>query len=164
MDRSISADGDLHVLSINPTLYDGIIEIAKLLPKWFTKTGIQNLSLDIKHQKGFVFRSAENQIFGFITYFVNQGEAQIGWMGVHPDHHRKEVGFKLLKGLENYLIETGVSVLLVSTLGDAVDYEPYARTRAFYRKNGFSDFKKILHSENPECEEELILRKELITK
>ncbi len=148
-------------MPLDPSFEDSVVEIATVLPQWFTKTGIENLKLDIKHQKGFVLRDNENQVLGFVTYFMNQGVAQIGWMGVHPDQHRKSIGSQLLEALEESLSSYGIKELLVSTLGDSVDYEPYARTRSFYRKNGFVDYKKINHLENPECEEELVLRKDL---
>jgi hypothetical protein len=54
-----------------------------------------------------------------------------------------------------------VKTLQVYTLGDSVDYEPYERTRAFYRALGFVDFKREPHPDNPECPESLFLRKVL---
>ena len=138
-----------------------IISIAHALPQWFTETGIRNMMVDLKHQKGFVIQGSRGDVLGFITYFVNQGVAQIGWMAVNPEFHRKSIGQKLLMGLEIYLVQEDVEDLQVSTLGDSVDYEPYARTRNFYRKNGFVDYNRVLHPENPECEEELIMKKVL---
>jgi len=82
-------------------------------------------------------------------------------MGILPILHRSGIGSQLLSELRNVLAKRDVSAVLVSTLGDSVDYEPYSRTRAFYRKNGFVDFQKIQHPDNPEQEEELILRSEI---
>ncbi|MEK7690001.1 MAG: GNAT family N-acetyltransferase, partial [Bdellovibrionota bacterium] len=84
-------------------------------------------------------------------------KAEITWMGVSPNHRRSGIGKALLGGLRDALPH-GVEYILVSTLGDAVAYEPYDGTRKFYRKHGFVDFQRIPHPENPECEEELILR------
>jgi GNAT superfamily N-acetyltransferase len=78
-------------------------------------------------------------------------------MGVLPDQQRKGFGKQLLNRLVDDLRSNRVSELYVRTLGDSVEYEPYAKTRAFYRANGFQDFQRIQHPENPEYEEELLL-------
>ena len=48
----------------------------------------------------------------------------------------------------------------VETLGESVDYEPYERTRAFYRAIGFRDFKRVM-TDNPGMPESLTLQKRL---
>ena len=136
--------------------FDAVIEIAQSLPEWFTNSGIDSIRKDIVFQMGII--GIENRLpVGFLTFFVNQGVATIGWMGVRPNYHRGGVGKAMLEHLKDCLARARVNKILVSTLGDSVDYEPYARTRAFYRKSGFSDSKLILHPDNPEQEEELIL-------
>lgn len=50
--------------------------------------------------------------------------------------------------------------MLVETLGESVDYEPYDRTRAFYRAAGFRDFKSVM-TDNPGMPESLTLKKRL---
>lgn len=134
--------------------------IAKALPQWFTTGGLASIRKDIYFQSGIIAED-KNQIVGFVTYFVNQGIATIGWMGVLPTSHRHGIGTSLLSELRTILKQHDIKAILVSTLGDAVEYEPYARTRAFYRKNGFVDYQKIQHPDNPEQEEELILRTEI---
>ena len=49
----------------------------------------------------------------------------------------------------------------ISGLGDSVDYEPYVRTRAFYRGIGFTDHRREKR-DTWECPEALYLRKRLI--
>ena len=115
------------------------------------------MQADLRYQCGFVAEDGNKEVVGFISFFVNQGKAEIGWIGIHPDLHRQGVGRSLLHRLLRELESTQVSELYVHTLGDAVDYEPYQRTRKFYRQMGFQDFKRIAHPENPDCEEELIL-------
>ncbi|WP_374077946.1 GNAT family N-acetyltransferase [Bdellovibrio bacteriovorus] len=137
-----------------------ILAISTALPQWFTKDGIASIRKDILFQSGLV-AVEQGKIVGFLTYFVNQGIATIAWMGVVPNQHRSGIGTQLLQELRKNLLRHDVKSILVSTLGDAVDYEPYQRTRLFYRKNGFADFQKIQHPENPEQEEELILRSEI---
>jgi GNAT superfamily N-acetyltransferase len=132
------------------------IAIALALPQWFTKSGLESIRKDIRFQTGLVAVEV-GKIIGFVTFFVNQGVATIGWMGVLPEIQRSGVGLSLLQELKLLLQKSNVRRILVSTLGDSVDYEPYARTRSFYRKFGFADFQHLLHPENPEQEEELIL-------
>jgi GNAT superfamily N-acetyltransferase len=136
------------------------IAVATALPQWFTEGGIESIRKDICFQSGLVAID-DGQIVGFLTFFVNQGVGTIGWMGVLPSFQRRGVGAAILQELKLLLIKSNVRRLLVSTLGESVDYEPYQRTRAFYRKFGFADFQSLLHPENPEQEEELILRMEI---
>ncbi len=137
-----------------------VLDIAKSLPKHFTKKGVEYISSDFHSQQGFVFRTNDKPV-GFITYFSNQGSTEIGWMGVKPDLQRKGVGAQLLKHLCQELIKNNCSALVVKTLDESVDYEPYEQTRAFYLKNGFGKFQVIQHPDNPECEAELVLRMSL---
>lgn len=147
----------MQLRSTFPTDHQEILELTKALPEWFTPTGIEALAKDLQSQKGFAAIS-ENGLIGFLTYFVDQQNATISWMGVHPKSHRQGIGEKLINELKNFLRSQNIRSISVGTLGDSVDYEPYARTRAFYRKNGFKDFQRIAHPENPEQEEELILK------
>jgi ribosomal protein S18 acetylase RimI-like enzyme len=134
-----------------------ILEIAIALPAWFTPSGIRFMQADLRYQGGFVAEDGNKAVVGFISFFVNQGKAEIGWIGIRPDLHRRGVGRSLLHRLLRELESAQVSELYVHTLGDAVDYEPYEGTRKFYRRMGFQEFKRIANPGNPECEEELIL-------
>nr|WP_295905304.1 GNAT family N-acetyltransferase [uncultured Bdellovibrio sp.] len=128
--------------------HDMILAISTALPQWFTQGGVASIKEDIHFQSGLV-AVEQSKVVGFLTYFVNQGVATIAWMGVVPTRHRSGVGTQLLQELRRSLLKHDVSSILVSTLGDSVDYEPYQRTRLFYRKNGFTDFQKIQHLKIP---------------
>jgi GNAT superfamily N-acetyltransferase len=136
--------------------FETVIIIALSLPEWFTKSGVELIKKDIPFQKGFLAYK-DDKVIGFLTFIVNQGIATIGWMGVLPSFHKKGIGSALIVELKKLLIKNNIHRILVSTLADSVEYEPYARTRAFYRKNGFVDYERIPHLNNPEQEEELIL-------
>ena len=133
-----------------------ILEIARALPSWFTPSGIRQMQVDLRYQPGWV-ATLEDRIVGFISFFVDQGKAEIGWIGVRPDLHRGGIGRLLLERLITQLRAEQIAELYVHTLGDSVEYEPYRKTRAFYRGMGFQDFKRIANPDNPECEEDLIL-------
>ena len=136
-----------------------LIEIAKTLPEWFTAGGIKHMSIDLRFQHGFVALNG-SRIVGFLSFFVNESVAQIGWMGILSEFHRQGIGQKLVGKLISELKKAGIRKLRVNTLGDSVEYEPYARTRAFYRRIGFKDFQRI-KQDNPEWPELLILVKNI---
>jgi ribosomal protein S18 acetylase RimI-like enzyme len=137
-----------------------LIEVARKLPEWFTPSGLQQLILDLVTHNGLVVLNSLQETTGFIIYRIENQAATLLWMGVHPDYHRQKIGKNLLDTFKSQLTCQGVRRIFVSTLGDKVDYEPYERTRNFYRKNGFRDYQRIDHPDNPEQEEELILKLE----
>jgi len=78
--------------------------------------------------------------------------AEIDLIAVAPDHHREGIGRSMLDYAERLLARDGVEYLQVKTLADTVEYEPYERTRAFYRACGFRPlqvFPQLWDPENP---------------
>ena len=67
----------------------------------------------------------------------NEGAAEITWLGVHPEHHRKGIASALFAALSERLRAEGVRTLTARTLSERVDYAPYRITRAWYEKHGF---------------------------
>jgi GNAT superfamily N-acetyltransferase len=75
---------------------------------------------------------------GFVAierHFPESAENHV--LAIHPDHHRRGVGRALLAHAEARLRAEGVELFVVQTLGPSEPYEPYERTRAFYRAYGF---------------------------
>lgn len=64
--------------------------------------------------------------------------AEIYWLAVDPDCHRRGIGGTLVEAVERRLREDKARFLFVQTLHPDVDYEPYAHTRSFYERWGFS--------------------------
>ncbi|HJA92511.1 MAG TPA: GNAT family N-acetyltransferase [Candidatus Eisenbergiella merdipullorum] len=58
--------------------------------------------------------------------------------GVLPEYHRKGIGETLYTAVETYFIQNGCDFVIVKTLSDIIHYGPYAQTRKFYEKIGFS--------------------------
>jgi ribosomal protein S18 acetylase RimI-like enzyme len=88
--------------------------------------------------------------------------AEIDVIAVTPDHHRRGIGRAMVDCAERLLAEDGVEYLQVKTLADTIEYEPYARTRAFYATCGFRPlqvFPDLWDSENPALQ--LVKRLEL---
>ena len=69
-------------------------------------------------------------------------------------------GEMLFFEFERIMKERDINILQVKTLGESVEYPPYDRSRNFYRKVGFKKHRSEF-TDNPECPEELILRKRL---
>ena len=149
----------VRVRRMEPADVEAVVAVARSLPQWFTESGVANMTVDLANNLGFV-AEVEGRIVGFVSWFSYEGVAQISWMGLRPDYHRQGLGRRLLEELERWLRASGARVLRVQTLGDSVDYEPYERTRAFYRRLGFVDFNRE-ETNNPECPEQLTLQKEL---
>jgi ribosomal protein S18 acetylase RimI-like enzyme len=63
--------------------------------------------------------------------------AEIYWLGVDPDHHRRGIGHALVGAIERQLRQEGLKYLFVMTLHPDDPHEPYRRTRAFYQRLGF---------------------------
>ena len=137
----------------------GIGAVADLLPEWFTPTARERIPVDAGFGEG-VVAVLNGQIVGFVLFFVWEAVGHISWIGVHPDHHRRGIGRRLLEHVEATLKEGGVGRLEVQTLSESVDYEPYERTRAFYTSVGFEPYRRQQH-DNPECPESLDMRKAL---
>jgi len=122
---------------------------------WQART--RAIPVDLRQQKVFVAVRGET-ILGFITLYVAEGRVNIGWLGVHPDYHRRGIGGRLLQAAEDYCRDIGILELATYTLGDSVDYRPYELTRSFYFKYGFRVYQRS-QTDNPSCPEEMKLKK-----
>lgn len=138
--------------------YAGIMDVVKELPAWFDEDArTRAIPVDLHFQEGFVALEDE-QVLGFITYFVAEGRVTIGWMGVRPSFHRRGIGGALLRALEEFCRSVGIEEIATYTLGDTVDYEPYEGTRDFYFKHGFRIYQRA-QTDNPGCPEEIKIKK-----
>ncbi len=146
--------------SITSDDFTAVIGLARALPEWFNQEGIRQITVDVERQPGAV-AVANGDVIGFITWtFDGQSSGEIGWIAVDAGRHRGGIGRRMLSLAEDRLRDSGVIDLFVETLGDSVDYEPYERTRSFYRAVGFRDFKRA-KTDNPGMPESLTLHKTL---
>jgi len=122
-----------------------MLGLARSLDEWFNEEGLAQMERDLPNHKGFVAVDRE-RLVGFVTWRrVDSQSADLSWLAVAREHHRKGTGTALLRALTERLRADGVHRLEVSTVADSLDYEPYARTRAFYRARGFKDFRVDRH-------------------
>jgi GNAT superfamily N-acetyltransferase len=137
--------------------YAAVLRIAKSLDDWFNEDGIKYIEQDLEFEKLIIVESDSGPI-GFLSYFLYEGVGYLGWIGVYEQHHGTGAGEMLFVEFERIMKELEINTLQVKTLGESVDYPPYDRSRNFYRKVGFEKHRSEF-TDNPECPEELILRK-----
>src|SRR5690606_33495360 len=117
---------------------DACERIVRALPDWFgIEEGIAEARGYLDSQEGLVAEE-DGRIVGFLTFTSEFPEsAEITWMAVSPEAHRRGVGRGLVEALVSRLRSCDCEVLLVKTLADTHPSPEYATTRAFYRAMGF---------------------------
>jgi GNAT superfamily N-acetyltransferase len=150
---------DLEIETIRKKNHQAIYDVMKSLNKWFNESALQHILIDLKYHNGYIAKQGRECI-GFATYFVYEGIGILGWIGVRIPYQNKKVGKRLLTRIEEDLRGNNIHTVQVYTLSDAVEYEPYEKTRQFYYHNGFKEYRRII-TDNPGCPEELYLRKNL---
>lgn len=133
--------------------------IAADLSEFFNEKGLDHMRIDLLCLRGLVVES-DGKVVGFLVYCSEEGVMHVRWIGVMRSYHRMGVGRALLARLEEKACTYGISEIRTETLGDSVDYEPYERTRAFWRGCGFADLERIIQ-DDPGWPERLVLHKRL---
>lgn len=137
-----------------------ILRLVERLPQWFDQRAREiAIPIDLKHQEGFV-ALINNDVVGFTTYYVAEGRLIIGWMGVAPEYHRQGIGNQLLEALNKVGKSFGIEEIATYTLGEGVDYPPYAHTREFYFRCGFEIYQRS-KTDNEACPEEIRIRRRI---
>jgi len=112
--------------------------ILRSLPEWF---GIEESIVAYVRQLATMpaFGAWDSDaLVGFLGLLPRAGKAaEIEVMAVLREHHRRGLGSALAAAAEEWLRTRGYRWLMVRTLGPSSVYEPYERTRAFYRRLGF---------------------------
>jgi len=107
----------------------------KNLPDYFTEKAISDVEKDTIHEIVCVYENAE--LVGFLIYKVQINNAEILWMAISKEYQGKIYGKSILNFFETLMLKRGVNILIVKTLDDSANYQPYFQTTRFYRKNGF---------------------------
>jgi GNAT superfamily N-acetyltransferase len=123
-----------------------MLAVARSLGPWFNDGGLAEMAADFKTHRALVAVDGDGQVTGFVTWAPSPhtpepGLVELTWLGVLPDRHRAGLGRRLLAALADACRAEGARAIQVSTIADSVEYEPYARTRAFYRAVGFADYR-----------------------
>lgn len=128
-------------------------DILRTLPEWF---GVEeSTKAYINGVKDLLFYASyiDEKPVGFISFKEHYPRAyEVYVMGVYKEHQAKQIGSKLLAFGEEELRKVGAKFLQVKTLSESSDDKFYAKTRAFYIKNGFTpieEFKTLWDEWNP---------------
>lgn len=87
---------------------------------------------------------SDSKLVGFLSVTRHAPRsAEIHVMAIVPEALRRGIGTALVEAAERYLIEDGVVLFEVKTLGERHPDEHYKRTRAFYRAQGFIPLEEV---------------------
>lgn len=135
-------------------------EVLDSLPEWFADPKAVKDYAEKSRDLTFFAYYGEGEALGFIALEVHGPYGEIFVMGVKPGYRHQGIGRALYREAESYLGKKGCVRLLVKTLAEEADYEPYEETREFYLAMGFKPLmttKEVWGEENP-C---LIMEKRL---
>lgn len=138
-------------------------DILEKLPEWFGNKQVRDeYAEEVRGLPYYAAVNSENKCIGFFSIKIHyQHTGDIFVCGVLPEYQHNGVGRALYQVVESRLIQRGCKYVIVKTLSDAVDFEPYARTREFYKSVGFESLitlTEMWDEENP-C---LIMLKSLL--
>jgi ribosomal protein S18 acetylase RimI-like enzyme len=128
--------------------------ILRHLPEWFgNEKALCEYATNVAK---FPYWIAVNQLggcVGFISTKIHYGyTGDIYVFGVLPEYHNNGIGKKLFDSAEEYFINNACKYIIVKTLSEKAEYEPYERTRKFYLRVGFEPLitlQEIWDEENP---------------
>ena len=129
------------------------IKIMHSLPAWFSPPEDIEKKAITHREYPFFAAYDENKPIGFLALKIhNEYTADIFNLGILEQYHKQGIGHRLLHAAEQYCVDNDYLYLTVKTLDASAEYEPYERTRAFYKNMGFiplETFKTLWDEENP---------------
>ena len=120
------------------------MDIARGLRTHFNDDAMEKMPVDLREHALYVAEDEDGAVVGFLTLLRRSPDVgDVSWMGVRNDLWRRGIGTALMERAAGDLAADGATILMVHTLADTVDYEPYEATRAFYRSVGFRHLETI---------------------
>ncbi len=116
----------------------------RALPEWFgIETALIEYVRDTQTHPTWIAQRDGGPV-GFITVRRhNPHAAEIHCMAVRPEAHRTGIGRAMVQFVERGLMDQGVRLMQVKTLGPSRPSEHYQRTRCFYEALGFIPLEEI---------------------
>ena len=123
----------------DPALRRRILEsLTARLPQWFAQADSNRHNAEqAQILEAWVARLDGRSVGLLLVKRHSAVSAEIYWLGVDPDHHRRGIGRALIGAVERQLRKEKIKFLFVMTLHPRDPYEPYRRTRLFYERMGF---------------------------
>jgi ribosomal protein S18 acetylase RimI-like enzyme len=113
-------------------------KILRKLPEWFGNEEALLEYVNTVNKYPFFAAFDEENCIGFFSgkiHYNRTGDIYV--CGIAPEYHGKGIGTLLYKELEKYFIENSCEYVIVKTLSEVSQYEPYLKTKKFYTKMGF---------------------------
>jgi ribosomal protein S18 acetylase RimI-like enzyme len=114
-------------------------EVLQELPEWFgNENSLCQYASDVRKFPYWAAFDENGKCIGFIsikTHYDLTGDIYV--IGILPEYHREGIGRKLYASAEEYLILNKYRYVIVKTLSEKAQYEPYEKTRKFYLSIGF---------------------------
>ena len=129
---------DVLVRPTTPEDAPAMVALAADLREWFNPDVPEEVRADCARCTGWAAVDAEGGLVGFALGLASGDEYVIKWLAVARERHRHGVGKLLIGRLIETARSSSLKRLVVDTLAATHDYEPYARTRAFYEACGFT--------------------------
>ena len=113
-------------------------KVMHALPAWFSPPEDIEKKAETHRDFPFFVSYDGGEAVGFAALKIhNAFTADIYVIGVLEEYHGRGLGRLLVEAAERYCKKNGCIYLTVKTLDASAAYEPYERTRAFYRAMGF---------------------------
>lgn len=114
-------------------------EVLEKLLEWFgNKQALDEYVNKVAELPYWAALNKENSCIGFFAVKTHYGHTgDIFVCGVLPNYHRNGIGKALFNKAEVHLTQNGCKYIIVKTLSETANYEPYNRTRDFYKSVGF---------------------------
>lgn len=122
-------------------------EILHSLPDWFgSESAIQMYVKEVQDRnKPFLAVYEESSHIGLISLKNNYSSTtDIFLMAVIENYHRQGIGKELIDRTKSYCMENKKRLLIVKTLSERHPDEYYAKTRLFYKSQGFFEVEENL--------------------
>lgn len=143
LEQSASAS-PVEIVTYEPIHRAAIQRLVAILGDWFEADAIESIDEELCEQTTLLALDGDGRAVGFlIVGFEDELSGRIRWAGVDPAFHRRGVGRALVAHVAHEASNAGLTGLYVETMSDAVDYEPFARTRAFYESLGFTPVREL---------------------
>lgn len=130
-------------------------EILQKLPEWFgNKEALDEYVKEVQQYPYWAAFDIEEKCIGFFSVKIHYSHTgDIFVCGVLPEYHHNGVGKAIYSEVERFFVQNGCKYIIVKTLSDMVNFEPYARTRMFYESIGFDSLITLteMWDENNPC-------------
>jgi len=127
---------DVALRSMTEDDIPALVSLVADLHEWFNKDVPEQVRADCSRCDGLVAEAA-GTIIGFVLWLQRIDVCDIKWLAVVRERHRQGIGSRLINALMQTARQAGAERIVVDTLAPTHDYDPYARSRAFYEARGF---------------------------